>query len=433
MGGAAFASGHNALRTPRMAPAVYTSVRGRCHAILFTLFSVVATPIEGPGKANFGDVDILVALPRGGAQASDDPDGEHLLQEAMARLGAVRSATQKGKASMAIPWPADLLSLAPTPTDPEDNSGVPPHIQVDLALAPSLPLLHWALFKHAHGDFWNIVGVSVLRPLGLTVDERALWLRVPEIEAKNHKRARVFLANEPADVLLFLGLRILDDHDDRKSGEGGIVSLWEQPFPTAEALFECVTNSRFFHLPDLGSNGHIDDNTDPNAPGLKSNDRRRLRQRPLFRRWATEYVPALYASGHHLPTSFYSDAVPTRDTVRDAAFAFFPGSQARFESTRTSFLREKHLLAIRSAVKAAVPETLPMAHRGGVCAAARLHLGLTMSGAEGTLGSTAAAEEAAAAWTVDSVTGYIQKHWLAITAEAAPLTYTKYLADNRSE
>lgn len=62
MGGQAFSKGLNALYTPRMPPAVYRYVRDRCHALLRTLFVVVATPIEGPGKSDYGDIDIFVTM-----------------------------------------------------------------------------------------------------------------------------------------------------------------------------------------------------------------------------------------------------------------------------------------------------------------------------------------------------------------------------------
>lgn len=62
MGGLAFAKGPDALYTPRMPREVYEYVRDNCHAILRELFAVVTTPIEGPGKSDFGDIDIFVTL-----------------------------------------------------------------------------------------------------------------------------------------------------------------------------------------------------------------------------------------------------------------------------------------------------------------------------------------------------------------------------------
>lgn len=62
MGGLAFTKGPYPLYTPRMPCGIYEYVRRNCHAILRELFVIVATPIEGPGKSDFGDIDIFVTL-----------------------------------------------------------------------------------------------------------------------------------------------------------------------------------------------------------------------------------------------------------------------------------------------------------------------------------------------------------------------------------
>ncbi|KAL1897863.1 hypothetical protein Sste5346_003715 [Sporothrix stenoceras] len=432
MGGSAFASGGNPLYTPRMPPAVYTAVRDHCHAVLFSLFVVVASPIEGPEKPNFGDIDILMALPHDDSPDKVGPYGATILREAMRRLGAVRAQSFKGKASFAIPWPADQLARAPVPPEDIGEDSKPPHIQVDLSLSPSLDLLHWALFKHAHGDFWNIVGSSILRPLGLVVDEQALWIRVPEIENKDRKRSRIMLSEEPAVVLHFLGLSEDDDAN----------SVWDQPFPSVQAMFDCVTNSRFFYLADLRSEAHnIGKNTDPNLARLalvdkvndlshlKSNDRRRLRKRPLFAQW-TEYMQTtLYGNYEHLPTKMYSDAVPTRESVRDAVFEQFPGVEAKYKVVSQSYLRETHLLAVRTAAKNAVPPFLPLSHRGGVVAAVRQALGIKKV-RDG--GNDDEAADAAMRWTVEGVTEHVHDNWLELVEETSPETYKKYVEDERS-
>ena len=57
MGGNVFTS----LLTPRMSPIVYDQVRRRCSARLRELFTIVVTPIPGPAKKDYGDIDFLVA------------------------------------------------------------------------------------------------------------------------------------------------------------------------------------------------------------------------------------------------------------------------------------------------------------------------------------------------------------------------------------
>ncbi|OAA53783.1 hypothetical protein SPI_09228 [Niveomyces insectorum RCEF 264] len=405
MGGSAFASGPDALYTPRMSPAVYRTVRDRCHVELRALFVAVATPIEGPGKVDFGDVDVLVSLPRDSADSGGggDPDNqEALLGTAAARLGAVRVvvSAHEAKASLAIPWPDDQPQPLPSVSSRDDDDDErlqapgPVHrrcyIQVDLAVAPTLPRLQWALFRHAHGDFWPIVGAAVLRPHGLTLDEHALWLRVPEIERAHRQRAKVFLTDEPAAILHFLGLRILDDRQDGNGdGDGDgedttTTSLWEAPFPSAQALFVYITTCRFFVLPpaddDGGGGGKKDGDVNNEGVGAaataavaaasKAHDRRRLHTRPLFRQWVTEFVPACGAAGsvtdNELDKHRGGVEKVNRDTVRAAAFARFPDAEARYTAARTGWLRMRHAQAVRAAAIGG----LDRGGRHGVCGGA---------------------------------------------------------------
>lgn len=57
MGGNAFD-----LYTPRMRPEAYRTIRDRCQKKLRELFVVVATPIEGPAKADHGDSELIPKL-----------------------------------------------------------------------------------------------------------------------------------------------------------------------------------------------------------------------------------------------------------------------------------------------------------------------------------------------------------------------------------
>ncbi|EEY20163.1 predicted protein [Verticillium alfalfae VaMs.102] len=65
MGGSAFASGENPLYTPRMPSHVYELVKSRCKSALRDLYIYVASPIDGPAKRDYGDVDVLMTCARG--------------------------------------------------------------------------------------------------------------------------------------------------------------------------------------------------------------------------------------------------------------------------------------------------------------------------------------------------------------------------------
>lgn len=62
MGGKAFATGSEALYTPRMHPEVYKVVLTDCVDVLMAMFPLTKSPIEAPEKTVFGDIDIITSL-----------------------------------------------------------------------------------------------------------------------------------------------------------------------------------------------------------------------------------------------------------------------------------------------------------------------------------------------------------------------------------
>src|SRR5687767_4993582 len=148
MGGSAFSVGPDPLDTPRMPPDVYEAVKAHCSAKLQELFICVASPIEGPGKTDYGDVDILLAWPK-----TPFADKSTALDAVKSTLSARRAIMNLGEtsANFAIPWPSDN----------QDHTSQSKFIQVDVRICDTLQSLHWILFKHAHGDIWNILGSMI--------------------------------------------------------------------------------------------------------------------------------------------------------------------------------------------------------------------------------------------------------------------------------
>lgn len=70
MGGSAFTAPPYGLHTPRMPPNVYHHVKADCLAKLGELYAITASPVEAPGKKDFGDVDILVTEERSSSSPS---------------------------------------------------------------------------------------------------------------------------------------------------------------------------------------------------------------------------------------------------------------------------------------------------------------------------------------------------------------------------
>ncbi|KAK3695208.1 hypothetical protein B0T22DRAFT_97720 [Podospora appendiculata] len=380
MGGAAFASGHSPLNTPRMPPAVYARAKTACHALLRHLFVYVASPIEGPGKTDHGDIDILVALDR--RLAFPQKPGDEVQRSPQALMAAIQNALDTRyaivdqtamSANFAILWPekeeeeeTGSRAALEVPATAQDNSNRgekdprPRHIQVDVRICNDLDDLCWALFKHAHGDIWNLLG-STIRPYGLTVDEQGLWLRIPEIEKLDRKRAKVLLTSDPVATIHFLGMQV----------EG----FWTEPFESVDALFDYVTTCRLFWLqpaseesPDVEANDAEANNAgslggEEGRKKLKSNDRRRMNYRAVYRRWINEFIPQLRAQGRF--ASRYQQTTTMqelRDMVRDEAFArFFVETEYRARLRAWRVQREAE--QVKGLVKKLIPMDLDPHYR----------------------------------------------------------------------
>ncbi|KAI0447633.1 hypothetical protein F4803DRAFT_498852 [Xylaria telfairii] len=372
MGGLAFASDPDPVLTPRMPPRVYRAVRDRCQKKLRKLFVVVATPIEGPAKTSFGDIDLFVAWARKDVFPSSKPTTCSSLEspkEAVCRvLGAIKSKSENAHtATLAIPWPKDFpyssneAQTDGAESDKQDAKSLADSkalcIQVDIHICKTLEQLQWMLFKHAHGDLWNLIGATI-RPSGLTIDEVGLYVRIPEVEEFDKKKARVLLSTEPAEILRFLGL-----HFDAKQ--------WEEPFGSDEDVFEYAATCRLFwaKTKDAGNGDEKGDGSGAAVGAdkrkLKSNDRRRMAFRPLFRKWVEEYLPACRASGR------FAAAPPTRDEVREQAFAYFAGTASIYAAQATEWrVKRQEATLWRDVIKLAVPESGVDVNRRSCCIAA---------------------------------------------------------------
>ncbi|KAH6854372.1 hypothetical protein B0I37DRAFT_336283 [Chaetomium sp. MPI-CAGE-AT-0009] len=376
MGGSAFSSFPDPPYTPRMPPEVYQRAVSECNAALRRLFICVATPIEGPGKKDHGDVDILVALDRRVAfpQTPDDSvlrEPKDLMKDVERDLCARYAIVHPTgtSANLAIPWPSDMNEHAIAPEEapsagevanPREESK-PKYIQVDIRICRSVDELYWSLYKHAHGDLWNLLG-STIRPFGLTVDEEALWLRIPEIEEFDRKQARVCLTKDPVEILHFLGMRV----------EG----FWDEPFGSVDALFDYAMTCRLFYVRDT-SDGDVEGDADEvgvvggevGRKKLKSNDRRRMKGRPVYRRWINEFIPGLRAEGKFIRKGPGTSVEEMRALVRDQAFDRF---LVEVEYTRRlrEWQQKRNGEQMKSLIKELVPSTMEPQRRA--CAVSAL-------------------------------------------------------------
>ncbi|KAG6089822.1 hypothetical protein E4U15_001380 [Claviceps sp. LM218 group G6] len=368
MGGSAFTSRSDGkpLHTPRMPRAIYEQVKAQCHRILRDHYICVASPIDGPAKSDFGDVDILVAWPRRDADNQD----QNQIQTIAQLLGATDVITRGSdcECNLAIPWPEELRR------NDHDSAGQQElsqqrHIQVDVHICQTRQALEWMLLKHAHGDIWSILG-SVIRPYGLTIDEKALWIRIPELELLNKRKSKVFLTCNPSEVLCFLGLPI---HN-----------AWEAPFASLRDMYEYVAQCPMFWAgPDMkegdlnnnNNNNNNDDNNEHASPAnkqtttaapldlqtpLKGDERRRLKSRPAFNRWMNDFVPECRRQGRYLQKR------TSRHQVTNAALSRFHVSHEYHSRRKEALLKAQEDVIFKDLIKGMVPHpaTVPLPHVG---------------------------------------------------------------------
>lgn len=223
----------------------------------------------------------------------------------------------------------------------------------------------------------------------MTVDEEALWIRIPEIEKHDRKQAKIKLTDDPIEVLDFIGMK----YDD---------GFWEAPFESVDALFDYVTTCRLplVRYPDLsdadaapvpaaaagvpvgggspsdGDNNKNNNNNDSSnniittasspleeavviatetKKSLKSNDRRRMNQRPVYRRWINEVMPRFLAEGRLTSIDGPDELAEMRARVRQQAFERFPGVENDYETRLKAWQVAKSIEAVKRIIKELAP------------------------------------------------------------------------------
>ena len=358
MGGQAFAHLSPPLSTPRMPRSIYNQVLARTHAILKQHYRLVGSPIEGPGKDTFGDVDVVVLDPIPDSPLHGITSGPQLAAQLSQLLGAKHHILEKGNPTMnlAVPWP----------TEAEEISVVEIYVQLDVKLCSSEKMFEWELFHAAHGDLWNILG-STIRKFGLTVNNLGMYLRIPEIELLDRKKSMVFLTDEHRRIIEFLGL------DPEK---------WWKEFGSREEMFKYAAACRMFWVKDLSEEtADAEEGVMEGQEGgeigkkkLKHNDRARMAKRPIFREWMDEFIPKCTAEGR-----FRKSKDITREQIRDEAFVEFgPDVQTTYEKRLKEWTLARHTDEMwRDVIKGGVPEDVDPPFRA---ASIRTLKGIIMDG-----------------------------------------------------
>ena len=253
MGGRAFLSGRNPLNVIRLPTDQYIKLRDHYRrsaastsliqdltnpaiSILLRFYNRAVVPSEAPGKADHGDIDVLV----------DRALFNFTVQDLAKGLGAVEHTTAGGNYSFAIRLPEEGRIF----------------FQLDIHKCKE-GCFEWESVLYSYGDIWRIIGSSVTR-FGLAINDTGLHARIEEIEATHKKHSLLPLTRDPLEVMNFLGL----DH-----------AGYEKGFSTLDELFEWAVSmplfrSKFFEKETV------------------STKEQRLREkRPMYSSFVTEWLP----------------------------------------------------------------------------------------------------------------------------------------------
>jgi hypothetical protein len=295
MGGNAFPG----LDVPRLTPEEYKTIRDKCVLVLRNFYEQVVCPPEAPEKIDHGDIDLLVSVPRRPIN----------MDELNANLQSIRRTRVGVTTSFAVPHPTKQYSYA----------------QIDAHACPE-SYLEWELWMGGYGDLVQILGV-LNRGIGLTMNDKGLHVRIPEIEPINRKSSMVYLTNDVNMVMKFLGL----------NGDE-----YTQGFSTMDQLFAWCAAGRFYG-PD---NERADD--EEIIAKTSANDRRRFKLRPMFSNFFKVWAPA------H-PEAFQNEQLTPRETVLREAIKIF-GVEAKYNEAMVLWReKEEENVALRI-IREAIPE-----------------------------------------------------------------------------
>ncbi|KAI9781348.1 MAG: hypothetical protein M1816_002416 [Peltula sp. TS41687] len=257
------------LHTPRMDPATYFRLRAHLLDVLTAHYTQVVVPREAPEKTSYGDVDVLVESPVAAVAR-----GSVAIEDLAKSMGAMRW-VKRGSRSMSFAIPAD----DDTGAAGEGEEGAAVYRQVDVYVCRTGEM-EWARMFKGDGMAWNIIGL-MLRPVGITVNDVGLFVRVREIEMEpgwGRDKAMIWLTGDSVEMMEFLGL-------DRMR--------WEMGFETVREVFDWIAGMRWFVVFEQGDDDEEKKEEEKKKKKkLKAKDRRRVEQREMYRCWMEDYLPS---------------------------------------------------------------------------------------------------------------------------------------------
>ncbi|KAF8158169.1 hypothetical protein B0H34DRAFT_444063 [Crassisporium funariophilum] len=234
MGGSAFSAVLKETAFPRLPPHVYRALKARLVPKIAELYSWVGVPLEAPEKADHGDLDLLVAVPK--AQYATFTSISHEVVKEI--LGAKFMIPMDGNrtSNYAVPvrvgeW--DALGHADEEErrrkDADDREI---YYQVDIHVCTDKAEWDRIMFYHAYGDLGMILGL-IARNNGLTFGSKGLKLPDPP--------------NPPFDLS--------ESFDEITKFLGLPMETYGAGFKTKQEVFEWVISSNIFRADQFRSQG----------------------------------------------------------------------------------------------------------------------------------------------------------------------------------
>ncbi|GAB7330629.1 hypothetical protein MBLNU13_g02201t1 [Cladosporium sp. NU13] len=247
MGGNVFmhsaAEGHPSLKTPRMDPKTYQTLKEQYTQLLWTSLPnsrSIATAMDAPGKPDYGDIDIIVI-------SDHDVDWAKVAAEVGAVAWVNRGTDDKPNCSLAvhidgsrsIHSPVKYIQTSdnhPLQLKPSSEIDDKDYAQIDVVKIGSA-LEDWTGFYSSYGDLAGMLG-RIVTNFGFDITETGLRLRLKEwddssLEEWKHFNPRkdegkMMLSADPDEVMNFFGLN---------------VKRYRESFHTKEEIFQWLSES----------------------------------------------------------------------------------------------------------------------------------------------------------------------------------------------
>ncbi|KAM3417577.1 hypothetical protein BST61_g5813 [Cercospora zeina] len=350
MGGAAFAhavaEGQPTLRTPRMTPQTYERLKNIYLERLAKFFPQcrVTQLREAPGKADYGDIDFIIAT-----------NGPLDAVQLATALGAAGVLSYGGLCMLAVPVDGQKHTGPPARyTNLNSNKGRQPssipseleYAQLDIDLIDPA-LFDWYAFYSSYGDLSGLLG-QIMHNLGFTVSDKGVFLRLRELDdAKaselhlrvTDKQGLLFLSNDPDQVMQVLGLDI---------------SRYHSGFNAVDEFYSWLARCRLLTPDYVGNLQYKRKDT--------SNQRQKEHKRSMITNFFKDYLPSqlgLDVSEIDDSATWKEDLTRRRQEWCEEAISFF-GKREEMEELRNDFA-----ISIANQTAEQLIKPLVSAHYGG--------------------------------------------------------------------